>query len=102
MHDSVYDIAGDDPRIAKYLRTSLTALANGSDPLLRELAEGVLSGQVNLRDAVASDVYDEAVGSAFERFSTHYDQLDADEKARLTSEAGQQLDELLDGHPSRA
>lgn len=99
MHDSVYEIAGD-PRLAKFLRTSLTTLANGSEPLLRELAEGVLSGRVNLREAVASDAYGEALSSAFERFSAYYDRLDGDEKERLTSETAQQLDDLLDErHP---
>lgn len=42
MHHSVYDMAGDDPRIAKFLRTTLTKLADGDDPLMREMARGVL------------------------------------------------------------
>lgn len=99
MHDSVYDIAGDDPRIAKFLRSSLTALARGDDPILREMAEGVLAGQVDLREAAASEAYGEALGRSFERFQDHYDQLDDDEREQLVARAGRQLDDLLDERP---
>jgi hypothetical protein len=100
MHDSVYDVAGDDPRIAKLLRASLTKLAQGPDGLLREMAEGVMNGQVNLRDAARSDVYGEELGLAFGRFWTYFEELDESERDELVHKTQGQLDELLDSPPA--
>jgi hypothetical protein len=97
MHDSVYEMAGDDPRLAKLLRASLTKLAAGPDGLLKELAEGVLSGHVDLRQAAMSDTYGDELGSAFGRFWSHYEQLDQQERDELVQQTAEQLDELLDG-----
>jgi hypothetical protein len=97
MHDSVYELAGDDPRMAKLLRASLTKLAAGADGPLREMAEGVLSGHVDLRQAAMSDTYGDELGSAFGRFWSHYEQLDQRERDELVRQTEVQLDELLDG-----
>ncbi|GAA1805623.1 hypothetical protein HC028_03390 [Planosporangium flavigriseum] len=97
MHDSVYELVGDDPRLAKLLRASLSKLADGPEGPLREMAEGVLSGHVDLRQAAMSDAYGDELGAAFGRFWSHYEQLDQRERDELVRQAGQQLDELLDG-----
>jgi hypothetical protein len=97
MQDSVYELAGDDSRLAKLLRASLTKLAAGPDGLLKEMAEGVLTGHVDLRQAAMSDAYGDELGSAFGRFWSHYEQLDQQERDELVRQAEQQLDELLDG-----
>jgi hypothetical protein len=102
MHDSAYEVAGDDPRIAKHLRLSLEKLAKGPKGLLQEMADGVLKGEVNLRDAANSDVYGEALGSAFGKFWTYYEQLDELERDELVHKTEGQLDELLDGPPMNA
>lgn len=101
MHDSVYDLAGSDPRKAKLLRASLQQLADGPDGVLKEMAEGVLRGEVDLRQAAMSDAYGPELGAAFDRFSTYYTELDQDERDQLVATAERQLDELLDG-PSSA
>jgi hypothetical protein len=97
MHDSVYEIAGDDPRMAKLLRAGLTKLAAGPDGPLKEMADGVLAGQVDLRQAAMSDAYGTELGAALDTFSSHYDQLDQDERDQLIATTEHQLDELLDG-----
>lgn len=102
MHDSVYDIAGDDSRIAKLLRVSLTKLADGPDGPLKELAEGVLSGHVDIRQAAMSDACGDELGAAFDRFSSYYEQLDQDERVALVEKAERQLSVLLDGFPAAA
>ncbi|AGZ43033.1 hypothetical protein [Actinoplanes friuliensis] len=96
MHDSAYEVAGDDPRLAKLLRVSLTKLAEGDDPLLREMAEGVLDGSVDLRRAAMSDAYDAGFDAAFSQFRDHYDSLDQDQREELAAETERQLDSLLD------
>ena len=97
MHDSVYDIAGDDPRKAKLLRVSLEKLATSSDDRLREMAQSVLNGETDLRQAAASDAYGDALGESFDQFTTYYARLDNEERAAVIAETEHQLDKLLDG-----
>ncbi len=103
MHDSVYEIAGGDPRKAKLLRVSLEKLAAGPDERLKEMAQSVLNGETDLRQAAASDAYGDALGASFDRFTTYYARLDEQERAAVVGEAERQLNELLDGpaSPSR-
>ena len=103
MHDSVYDLTHGDPRLAKALKASLTKLADGPDSPLKEMAEGVLTGHVDLRQAAMSDAYGDDIGAAFNTFQTHYDHLDQAERDHLITKTEHQLDELLDGPtpPSR-
>jgi hypothetical protein len=96
MHDSAYDIAGGDPRKAKLLRASLQKLADGPDGLLKEMAEGVLRGEMDLRQAAMSDAYGPELGSAFDRFATYYVALDQAERDQLVATTEDQLNELLD------
>jgi hypothetical protein len=97
VHDSVYDIAGDDPRIAMLLRRSLTKLAAGPDGPLKEMAEGILDGHLDLRHAAMSDTYGDQLGAAFGRFWSHYQDLDPADRDQLVARTQRQLDELLDG-----
>ncbi|WP_067508268.1 hypothetical protein [Actinoplanes sp. TFC3] len=96
MHDSVYEIAGDDPRIAKFLRTTLTQLADGDDPLMREMAKGVLDGSVDLRQAATSPAYDASFSAAADSFWSYYEGLNEDERQELARSGSSQLDVLLD------
>jgi hypothetical protein len=97
MHDSVYEIAGDDPRMAKLLRTSMQQLADGPDGLLKEMAEGVLRGDLDLREAAMSTVYGPELGKAFDQFTSYYTELDEQDRVHLVATTQRQLDELLDG-----
>jgi hypothetical protein len=99
MHNSVYEIAGHDPRLAKLLRASLTKLANGPDSPLREMAEGVLDGRLDLRTAAMSDAYGEELGTAFGQFWSYYEHLDDQQRQELVGQAEDQLDQLLDTTP---
>ncbi|GIM98232.1 hypothetical protein [Paractinoplanes toevensis] len=96
MHDSVYEIAGNDPRKAKLLRASLQKLADQPDGLLKEMAEQVLRGELDLRQAAMSDTYGQPLGVAFDQFTTYYDELDQHERDELVADTQQQLNELLD------
>lgn len=100
MHDSVYDIAGDDPRMAKLLRTSLQQLADGPDGLLKEMADGVLGGELDLREAAMSSVYGPELGAALDQFTFYYRELDQQDRDQLVTTTQRQLDELLDGPSS--
>lgn len=71
MHDSVYEIAGDDPRIAKLLRARLSRLAEGPAGPLQEMAESVLSGHQDLRLAAESDAYGSELGHASAEWPKH-------------------------------
>src|SRR5690349_7756405 len=97
MHDSAYDVAGGDPRKAKLLRVSLQKLADGPDGVLKEMAEGVLRDEVDLREAAMSDAYGPELGTAFDQFSTYYTELDRQQRDQLVATTQRQLDELLDG-----
>jgi hypothetical protein len=97
MHDSADDLAGGDPRKAKLLRVSLQKLADGPDGALKEMAEGVLRGELDIRDAAMSDAYGPELGAAFDRFTNYYTELDQEERDQLVATTERQLDELLDG-----
>ncbi|GAA2548059.1 hypothetical protein GCM10010435_16760 [Winogradskya consettensis] len=97
MHDSVYDLAGDDPRLAKVLRASLRKLADGPDGPLKEMAEGVLNDQIDLRQAAMSQAYGDEIGAAFNEFAGYFTKLDPEERDRIVQETQHQLDVFLDG-----
>jgi hypothetical protein len=84
---------------ARRLRLALNTLATGSaGPALQDMARDVLSGKVELRAAMQSRAYEEAIGERVEVFSTWYrglseSQRDAEvERAR---HAMQDLPEVL-------
>ena len=96
MHVSAYDVAGSDPRKSELLRKSLEKLAGGLDGVLKEMAEGVLRGELNLREAAMSDVYGAELGVVFDQFAAYYAKLDQQERDHLVVTAERQLDELVD------
>ncbi|MFV2104640.1 hypothetical protein [Micromonospora sp. LOL_024] len=81
------DIAGDDPRRLHALRDSLHQLADSPHRELRELARAVLDGEITLRAAVLSSAYAPALGEAFDRFWSHYQQLTPEERQELAATA---------------
>jgi hypothetical protein len=83
MNDDISEIVGGDAHRAKVLREQLSLLAKGSNPMLREMATGVLNGDLGLRDAAASDVYGDAIGSTFNTFWTKYQDMTPEERTDL-------------------
>ena len=98
MHDSVYEMAGD-PRVAKAVRLLLTELGDGPDGPLKEMAEGILAGNLDPREAAGSAAYGDELGTAFGSFWTRYQQLGPDERAELVEATERELDDLLDRPP---
>ena len=94
--DTLYQVAGDDPRIAKFLRTSLTRLADGPDGPLREMAGAVLRGDLDLRQAALSDAYGAELGTAFHRFWSDYQGMEPADRDRAVQQAEEHLDTLLE------
>ncbi|MFI7426098.1 hypothetical protein ACIBPB_03855 [Micromonospora sp. NPDC049836] len=83
----IADIAGNDPRRAQALRDSLHRLADSPQPELRELARGILKGDISLRAAALTSTYGGAVGEAFGSFWAYYSQLDPEERQELEATA---------------
>jgi hypothetical protein len=92
--DTIYQVSGDDPRIARYLRASLTRLADGPEGPLREMADAVLRGDVDLRRAALSDAYGAELGTAFQRFWSTYREMDPADRERAVRQAEEHLDGL--------
>ena len=96
MHESVYEVAGNDRTMTVILRNALTGMARGSDPALRDLARDVLDGAVDLRKAAMSTVYDEALGEKFDEFWSAYQKMDPAEREALLRQTREHLDQLTD------
>ncbi|WHT19016.1 hypothetical protein N8J89_38980 [Crossiella sp. CA-258035] len=92
--DPLLDIA-KDPARAKALRQSLERLAAGAGgSALAEMANDVLTGRSDLRTAVLSGTYAEALNSRVQQFSTWYQGLSEQEKEEQTERARAHLDQL--------
>lgn len=83
MTNDFSDITGGDTRRGRVLEDNLNQLANGRDPLLREMAKAVLDGELRLRDATQSDTYGSALSEAFVTFWTKYEDMSPEERAEL-------------------
>jgi hypothetical protein len=88
MNPDILETAGGDTYRARALHRLLSTLADGPDPVLREMARGVLQGDLGLRDAAASPVYGDAIADRFDTFWRHHQNLTPDEHQAL----------LADGH----
>lgn len=94
MHDSVYDIACGDRRRISLLRSALTQLADGPNEPLREMATGVLRGEIDLRAAANFEFYGSEIDQATDRFRSYYDKLSAAERRELTEKGREYVDSL--------
>ncbi|SHN06281.1 hypothetical protein SAMN05443668_102788 [Cryptosporangium aurantiacum] len=86
MHESVYEIAGDDRRLIQLCRDALNRLAEGANEALREMATEVLRGDLDLRAAVNSDYYGAELGRAVESFRKYYHGLSPADRSELMEE----------------
>ena len=79
---------GGDRARARILGQLLQHLSrNSPDERLREMASGVLKGEVSLADAVGSSAYGEAIGQRAAGFTAWYESLSDTERAEQ-AEAG--------------
>jgi hypothetical protein len=91
----IMDVAGQDPARAVVLSLSLRRLATGaSGELLAEMAQAVLSGQVSLRQAAASQVYGDAFAKGFSRFWARYERMTESERRRAIEKGNAQLRQI--------
>lgn len=86
MNDDITDIVGGDAQRARMLRDNLIRLASCPNPMLREMATGVLNGDVRLRDAAASDVYSDAITGTIHTFWNTYQNMTPEERAGLIAQ----------------
>lgn len=95
MNPEVFDMAGGDSYRARAIHKLLIEIADGPDPLLREMATGVLRGDLSLRDATASQVYSDAITDRFDIFWQRYQDLSPEEHQALLA-AGHRFIEQQD------
>ncbi|GAB7036562.1 MULTISPECIES: hypothetical protein [Catenuloplanes] len=94
MHDSAYELAGDR-RMTKAVRLLLEKLAAGTDGTLKEMAEGVLAGNLDLREAAHSSIYGDALSAATEPALRRCAEMDEDERRALVRRTEAELEDLL-------
>lgn len=83
-----------DPAIARLLGKKLDALAHGEGgQTLREMAKEVLSGRLDLRQAVEIGSYEQEIISHMNETQRNVDQMSSGEKMRAEEEGRRILDE---------
>ena len=101
MNPDLLDMAGDDPCRARAIQQLLTKLVDGPNPVLREMATGVLNGDVTLRDAAASSAYSDAIAGRFDTFWQRYETLTPDEHDDLLADGHRFIEETAMPQPGR-
>ena len=81
------DVARGDRAVSEHLRESLKAMRDDSeDKDFRRLIDDVLKGELSLRQAASTDLFESAIRKSAERFIKEYDQLSESERERLGAE----------------
>jgi hypothetical protein len=93
MNPELLDIAGGDTYRARAIHKLLTTIADGPDPALREMASGVLKGDLDLREAADSQIYGDAIAHSFGTFWQRYQDLDPEEQQALLAEGHQFIEQ---------
>ncbi|WP_262285443.1 hypothetical protein [Micromonospora sp. MA102] len=83
--DDLDDITGGDEKRGQALRQVLDQLARSNNPLLREMATAVQDGQLNLRQAAASNTYGVELTAPFHTFWTAYQEMTPKERDDLAT-----------------
>ncbi len=96
MNPEILEMAGGDSYRANALQRLLKALAEGPNPLLREVASGVLDGEVSLRSAANNDIYSEAFADEFDGFWQRYQTQTSDERDVLLAEGHRFIEKSAD------
>ncbi len=88
-------ISGGDPAIARLLHMQLTELAQGKGGnILAEMAQEILTGRVDLREAIRTRGYEEEVVSGIEKFRNYWDSMSSEEKQAAERAGNELLSEL--------
>ncbi|BCY08817.1 hypothetical protein [Actinoplanes sp. L3-i22] len=83
----------DNPRMVRAMRDTFHQLSKGvAGPDLAEMAEGVLKGDVPIRDLARTSAYGDALGAAFERYREWEAKLEPEERQRLMDETRKTLE----------
>lgn len=98
--EELADIArGDVARVA-VMRASLRQFANGSaGPVLKEMADEVLAGRLDLRTAAMSDAYSQTLFESYEKFWGKLEQMPEAERERLAKSGAAMLAKMR-GRPA--
>ncbi|MBO0880082.1 MAG: hypothetical protein J2P17_06935 [Mycobacterium sp.] len=81
------DVALGDRAVSQFLRSSLGTLRDGSDDKdFRRLVDDVLRGELSLREAATSDVFERGIVQPFEEGMRQYERLPEAERARRAAE----------------
>jgi hypothetical protein len=82
------DLTEGDPGLAKLLHASLTRLRAGvAGDGLQEMARDLLAGHTDLRQIAATDAYGGDLLDRYHRFKDWEQNLDPDERQRITNQA---------------
>jgi hypothetical protein len=87
--NAAYDrlhVVARDHALTKSLHQSLEQLASSeANSALRDFAQDVLQGRMNLRDAALSSAYADALGDGVRQFLAWYNSLSENERAEQTA-----------------
>ncbi|MGK5681328.1 hypothetical protein [Actinoplanes sp. URMC 104] len=87
-------VAHGNRALARHLRQSLEVLRERSDNHdFRQLVDNVLAGRTNLRDAYTTPTFAAGINFHVEQFAQRYEQLSPEQRADLTDQGRQRLDE---------
>jgi hypothetical protein len=86
-----------DPALAQAVKESLRTLTGGrAGTELAEMAREALAGRLDLRNIGRSTAYAEALTSQISQFASWYEQLDDEERERVTTEARERISAIED------
>jgi len=88
-----------DPALARLLRKQLESLTDGrAGAALAEMAKEVLSGRIDLREAVKVGAYEQELLASADKFMQKWDEMSDQEKSQAEAEGAmllrQQQDEI--------
>jgi len=85
--EPMLDVARGDKAVSEHLRESLKNLRDDSDDKdFRRLIDDVLSGEMSLREAAMTDLFDRGIAKPLEQTMRQLDQLSESERERLADE----------------
>ncbi len=84
----------DDEVQRRLLERALLRIREGGHPLLRDLAEGVLRGEMTLEELTRSSVAGPALQAATTRYLEWHKGLTAEEQETLVTQVSDRLDQM--------
>lgn len=85
--EPMLDVARGDKAVSEHLRESLKAMRDDSeDKDFRRLIDDVLGGEMSLREAAMTDLFDRTISRSLARTTRQFDGLSESELDRLAAE----------------